>query len=100
MSELSELLELSTRAGFALALALTIPLVVVAGLATLVAGWIGAALRIRDPMLGHCLRAIALLGAIGVLAEGMATSALDFATTRWGSLGSIEREPSEVEAPR
>jgi flagellar biosynthesis protein FliQ len=91
---MSALLELATREGFGLALALLVPLLVVACGATLLSAMLALALRIRDPLLAHCVRVAALLAALGVLVEGMALATHEFARARWSSLAHLHTAPA------
>lgn len=90
---MSALLELATREGFGLAIALLVPLLLVACGATLISALLAFALRIRDPLLAHCVRVFALLSALGMLAEGMAIATHEFARARWSSLAHMHAAP-------
>jgi flagellar biosynthesis protein FliQ len=90
---MSTLLELATREGFGLALALLVPLLAVACGATLISALLALALRIRDPLLAHCVRVVALLAAFGLLIEGMALATHEFAQARWRSLARLHAAP-------
>jgi type III secretory pathway component EscS len=88
---MSELIELTTREGFGLVVALLVPLIGTAIGAAIVAGWLSSALGVRDGALGQCLRALAVVFALGLVLDGMAASVTEYATGSWKSLGSLHR---------
>ncbi|MFV8749217.1 hypothetical protein ACNOYE_01570 [Nannocystaceae bacterium ST9] len=93
---MNELLDLAAREGVALVLALLLPLFGVAAGAAIVAGWFGAAIGVRDPALGQCLRALAIVAALGVLGEPLAASATEYARRQWSSLAEIDESHAET----
>lgn len=96
---MSALVELATREGIGLILALLVPLLATAIGAAILAGWLGSALGVRDGALGQCLRALAVLLALGLVLDGMAVATTDYAKASWGALGDLHRavEPTEPE---
>lgn len=95
---MSELLELATREGVGLVLALLLPVLVVALVAAIVGGWLSAALGIRDAVLGQSIRALVVLLALVVLADRMAAATTAYARASWGSLADLH-ESSEESRP-
>ena len=74
------------RGGFGLVLASLVPLFVVAAVAVVVVGLLGGALGIRDGALGHIVRTLAIVLALGLVAERTATAIVAFAAHSWAGL--------------
>jgi type III secretory pathway component EscS len=81
--------------GFALVLASLVPLFAVAAVAVVVIGLLGGALGIRDGALGHIVRTLALVLALGLVAERTATTIVAFAVRGWSGLGDSESTGGE-----
>jgi flagellar biosynthesis protein FliQ len=95
---MSALLELATREGVGLLLALLLPVLVVGVVAAIAAGWISAALGIRDVALGQSIRALVVLLALGLLADRMTVAMTAYARASWGSLADLH-ESTEASRP-
>lgn len=92
---MSDVVELATREGIGLILALIVPLLATGIVAAIVAGWLGSALGVRDGALGQCIRALAVLLALGLVLDHMAARATDYAKASWGSLADLHRSEPE-----
>jgi type III secretory pathway component EscS len=77
--------------GFGLVLASVIPLFAVAAVAVVVIGLLGGALGIRDGALGHIVRTLAVVLALGLVAERTATAIVAFTQHSWSELDGGER---------
>jgi flagellar biosynthesis protein FliQ len=87
---MSALVEL-VHGGFALVLAIAVPLLVAALAGVVVAAAISRAFGIQDAALGLLARSIAVLVAVVVLGAGWAASTTQFTGDAWGSLAAIGR---------
>jgi flagellar biosynthesis protein FliQ len=76
-------LGLLIREGFGLVIASVLPLFVIAAVAALLIGLLGAALGIRDAALGQIVRALAVLLAVGLVIESVAGATVEFAARSW-----------------
>jgi flagellar biosynthesis protein FliQ len=92
---MSELLELATREGASLVLTLLLPVLVVAFAAAIAAGWLSAALGVRDAALGQSIRALVVLLVLGLLADRMAETMTAYARSSWGSLADLHESSEE-----
>lgn len=72
--------------GFGLVLASLLPVFAVAAVAVIVVGLLGGALGIRDGALGHIVRTLAIVLAIGLVAERTATAIVAFTHDSWAGL--------------
>jgi type III secretory pathway component EscS len=83
------------RAGFGLVLASLLPLFAVAAVAVVVVGLLGGALGIRDGALGHIVRTLAIVLALGLVAERTATAIVAFTLHSWAGLDGSESAGGE-----
>jgi type III secretory pathway component EscS len=74
------------RGGFGLVLASLLPLFAIAAAAVVVVGLLSGALGIRDGALGHIVRTLAVVLALGLLAERTATAIVSFTAHSWAGL--------------
>ena len=91
-----ELLGAAIREGFGVVIACLIPLLAVAAVAAILIGLLGGALGVRDAALAQIVRALAVVLALGLLAQGIAASTLEFTSRTWAELGSAQ-PPAEPE---
>jgi type III secretory pathway component EscS len=91
MPELAALL----HGGIGLVLASLVPLFAVAAVAVIVVGLLGGALGIRDGALGHIVRTLAIVLALGLVAERTATAVVAFTVHSWAGLGGSESAGGE-----
>jgi type III secretory pathway component EscS len=77
--------------GFGLLLASLLPLFAIAAVAVIVVGLLGGALGIRDGALGHIVRTLAIVLALGLVAERTATAIVAFTVQSWAGLDGSER---------
>lgn len=76
-------LGLAIREGFGLVILSVLPLLVIAAAAALLIGLLGDSLGIRDPAFGQIVRGLAVLLAIGLLIDGIASGTVEFAIRSW-----------------
>lgn len=81
--------------GFGLVFASLLPLFAVAAAAVVVVGLLGGALGIRDGALGHIVRTLAIVLALGLVAERTATTIVAFTVRSWAGLDGSEPEGGE-----
>ena len=74
------------REAFGLVIASTLPLFAIAAAAALLIGLLGGSLGIRDAALGHIVRVLAVLLAIGLVIDMVAQSSVEFAKRSWAQL--------------
>jgi type III secretory pathway component EscS len=74
------------HAGFGLVIASLLPLFAVAAVAVIVVGLLGGALGLRDGALGHIVRTLAIVLALGLVAERTATAIVAFTVHSWAGL--------------
>lgn len=72
--------------GFGLVLASLLPVFAIAAAAVVVVGLLGSALGIRDGALGHIVRTLAIVLALGLVAERTATAIVAFTVHSWAGL--------------
>ena len=96
---MNEVVELATREGFGLVVTALLPLFAVAAGAAIVAGWLGAGLGVRDAALGQCIRALAVIVALGLFGERIAASASAYARASWSGLGDLHSDPDSDAEP-
>jgi type III secretory pathway component EscS len=72
--------------GFGLVLASLLPLFAVAAVAVVMVGLLGGALGIRDGALGHIVRTLAIVLALGLVVERTATAVVAFTVHSWAGL--------------
>jgi flagellar biosynthesis protein FliQ len=87
---MSALVEL-VHGGFALVLAIAVPLLAAGLVGVLVAAAISRAFGIQDAALGMLARAVAVLVAVMVLGAGWAASTTSFTAEAWAGLAAIGR---------
>jgi type III secretory pathway component EscS len=85
-------LALAIREGFGLVIASMLPLFAIAAVAALLVGLLGGSLGIRDAAFGQIVRVLAVLLAVGLVIETVATSTLEFARRSWAQL-AVEDPP-------
>jgi type III secretory pathway component EscS len=83
------------HAGFGLVLVSLLPVFAIAAAAVVVIGLIGGALGIRDGALGHIVRTLAIMLALGLLFERTATAIVHFAADSWAGLDGSEPAGSD-----
>lgn len=81
--------------GFGLVLASLLPVFAVAAVAVIVVGLLGGALGIRDGALGHIVRTLAIVLAIGLVAERTATAVVAFTQDSWAGLDGSQPTDDE-----
>ncbi|HVI02223.1 MAG TPA: flagellar biosynthetic protein FliQ [Enhygromyxa sp.] len=74
------------REAFGLVIASTLPLFAIAAAAALLIGLLGGSLSIRDAALGHIVRVLAVLLAIGLVIDMVAQGSVEFAKRSWAQL--------------
>jgi len=74
------------REAFGLVIASTLPLFAIAAAAALLIGLLGGSLGIRDAALGHIVRVLAVLLAIGLVIDMVAQGSVEFAKRSWAQL--------------
>jgi type III secretory pathway component EscS len=79
-------LGLAIREAFGLVVASTLPLFAIAAAAALLVGLLAGSLNIRDGAFGHIVRVLAVLLAIGLVIEVVASNTVEFATRSWAQL--------------
>lgn len=83
------------HAGFGLAMASLLPLFAVAAVAGVVVGLLGGALGLRDGALGHIVRTLAIVLALGLVAERTATAIVAFTVQSWAGLDGSQPADDE-----
>ena len=78
------------QAGFGLVLVSLLPVFGVAAAAVVLIGLINAALGIRDGALGHIVRTLAIVLALGLVVERTAMAVVAFASDSWAGLDGSE----------
>jgi flagellar biosynthesis protein FliQ len=87
---MSTLVEL-VHAGFALVLAIAVPLLLAALAGVLVAAVIARGFGVQDAAMGMLARAVAVLVALMVLGAGWAASMVAFTDEAWSGLAALGR---------
>lgn len=76
--------------GFGLVIASLLPVFAIAAVAVVLIGLICGALGIRDGALGHIVRTLAIVLALGLVFDRTATAIVAFASDSWAGLDGSE----------
>jgi type III secretory pathway component EscS len=76
------------QAGFGLVLVSLLPVFAIAAAAVVLVGLIAGALGIRDGALGHVVRTLAIVLALGLVLERTATAIVAFTADTWAGLSA------------